>query len=203
MLSMRSAQIGAAGAAIAALLVSCSSQGTEGTAEQTPAVMESPELTTSPPEVPAASTLDPSPTIETPNPLESPTPISEPTCLAVTALPAKVTKNVSEYGLPNGDDIFVEVRLQLTNNCVGPVKGFSGNIDVTDLFEFSVVNGTVKETIAVKPGETKKTKSGMGYFVDKFDDGYQSLLDADPADLTITYSPIVVILRDGTRLTPS
>jgi len=36
--------------------------------------------------------------------------------------------------------------------------------------------------------------------VSEWDDWYNSLQDANAEDLTVTYTPIVVILKDGTRL---
>lgn len=129
-------------------------------------------------------------------------PESDPSaCLSVRPLPVKLRKGVDQYGFSSsGDDVFVEVRFELTNNCDQPVKGIKGEVSITDLFESPVINGNFQETIQIPVGKTVKTESGNGYFVSQFDNWYQSLLDANEDDLTVTYTPVVTILKDGTRL---
>jgi len=124
-------------------------------------------------------------------------------CLEISPLPYKLQKNYSEfYGPGRGDDLFVETRGSVTNNCGKRIKGFKYDVSFVDDFGDEVLsgNGTVKKAVA--PGATQKTPSNTGFTIRRaFDaEDIKTFVTSDEGDISVNFSITQILFSDGSSL---
>lgn len=124
-------------------------------------------------------------------------------CLAIRPLPYTVYENYSQFhGKGAGEDLFVETREEVTNNCGKDVRGFKYDVTFIDEFgdEFFSGNGTVRISIAA--GGTKKTPKDQGFVIRSFldDKKMQIFMNTDPTDVTVELRATQILFTDKTSL---
>lgn len=132
-------------------------------------------------------------------PSSSPSVVASPVdCLAVDASIPSLDKSWSEF-TSDGNGVFVAVSLELTNLCDKPIKAYAGTVEVFDTFGDSIFKGNWKQTRKIAVGASTTSKAGQGYGFSEFEDAVVPLKDAAREDLTITFTPTMLVFADGTR----
>lgn len=120
-------------------------------------------------------------------------------CLVVEASVPSLDKSWSEFS-GDGNGVFVAVSLDLTNLCEKPIKAYAGTVEVFDTFGDSIFTGNWKQTRKIAVGASTTSKAGQGYGFSEFEDPVVPLKDAAREDLTITFTPTMLVFSDGTRV---
>ena len=120
-------------------------------------------------------------------------------CLVVEASVPSLDKSWSEFS-GDGNGVFVAVSLELTNLCEKPIKAYAGTVEVFDTFGDSIFKGNWKQTRKIAVGASTTSKTGQGYGFSEFEDAVVPLKDAAREDLTITFTPTMLVFADGTRV---
>lgn len=124
-------------------------------------------------------------------------------CLVIEPLPYTLVKNYDEYrGKGAGEDLFVEQRLSVTNNCGKVVRGFKYDIEYLDEFgdDFSTGNGTQKVVIEV--GQTKKTPGDYGFVIRRWSkpEVIETFVKTKKADVTVEAKATQILFKDKSSL---
>ena len=144
------------------------------------------------------------PAVAAPSPTEAPassSPMADSPvdCLVVEASVPSLDKSWSEFS-GDGNGVFVAVNLELTNLCEKPIKAYAGTVEVFDTFGDSIFKGNWKQTRKIAVGASTTSKPGQGYGFSEFEDAVVPLKDAAREDLTITFTPTMLVFADGTRV---
>ena len=128
-------------------------------------------------------------------------------CLDNEPVAVKIRKNFDQYRGPGrGDDIWVEFRMKLTNNCGKDIKAVEVGATFEDPFGDVILN-TQEEKFSknIKDGKTWRTpdpaQSNRGYLIRSTDDNFSAWNSVKPSDLKKTGKVKTILFKDGTSVT--
>ena len=156
------------------------------------------------------ATASPTPSVPEPStpsaqPEASPTAVEEAVdeltseCLRARPRITNLDRYWSRYN-GSGDEIFIELRFRVTNNCGATMKAFAGDVLIVDAFGDVLASGEWKESLRVKAGETATGRRGYGLVVSDWDDSAPILRDTPVSDLVVEFTPHTVVLANGERI---
>lgn len=127
--------------------------------------------------------------------------IIDATCLEGRNTYKKVYKNYSQFSGPGrGDDIWVESRVKLTNNCDKNVKAVTYKEVFTDVFGDTILSCEAKYTINIKKGTSKETPRNRGCLVNTYNDNFGAWDTAKLRDITSNVVVDQIVFFDGSRI---
>jgi hypothetical protein len=120
-------------------------------------------------------------------------------CLKGKVKSFRIVKNYSEYsGIGRGDDIFVEERVTLKNECDKPVKAVEYSTVYKDVFGEQILSCSTKDTLSIPRGKSKTTPANYGCTIRKGSEYFQNWNTANKSDIETSVVPRKVIFKDGT-----
>jgi hypothetical protein len=127
--------------------------------------------------------------------------ILDATCLEGQNTFKKVYKNYSQFSGPGrGDDIWVESRVRLTNNCDKNVKAVTYKEVFTDVFGDTILSCEAKYTINIKKGTSKETPRDRGCLVNTYNDNFGSWETAKLRDISSSVVVDQIVFFDGSKI---
>jgi len=123
------------------------------------------------------------------------------TCLSGANIGMKIYKDYSQFSGPGrGNDIWVESRVRLTNNCDKPIKAVTYKEVFTDVFGDTILSCEAKYTISIKVDKSKKTPKERGCLIDSFNSNFAAWDTASKADITTDVVVDQIVFADGSSI---
>lgn len=122
-------------------------------------------------------------------------------CLAGRVFALRILKDYSQFsGQGRGDDIWVEHRVKLTNNCGKPIKAVEYTSGFDDVFDERILNCTAKMSKAIGVGKSVVSPTNRGCLVSTYDEYFSNWDVANKGDLTTSVTAKKIIFKDGSKL---